>query len=91
MSSGKKDSSYWKENVRYILLLLFIWFIVSFGAGIIFKNMLDSINFFGFKLGFWWAHQGSIFIFVLLIFAYSLIMEKVDSHFANLMEEGEQS
>ena len=81
MSSGKKNSSYWKENVRYILLLLFFWFIVSFGAGIIFKNMLDSINFFGFKLGFWFAQQGSMYVFVILIFIYVFLINKLDKKY----------
>ena len=81
MSSGKKNSSYWKETVKYILLLLFICFIVYFGAGIIFKNMLDSINFFGFKLGFWFAQQGSMYVFVCLIFIYVYLINRLDKKY----------
>ena len=78
MDSAKRASSYWKENVRYITLLLFFWFIVSFGAGILFKTELDSINIFGFKLGFWFAQQGSIYVFGCLIFVYVYLINKLD-------------
>ena len=78
MDSAKRASLYWKENVRYITLLLFFWFIVSFGAGILFKTELDSINIFGFKLGFWFAQQGSMYVFVCLIFVYVYLINKLD-------------
>ena len=73
-----RASLYCKENVRYITLLLFFWFIVSFGAGILFKTELDSINIFGFKLGFWFAQQGSMYVFVCLIFVYVYLINKLD-------------
>lgn len=74
----KKANAYWKENLRYLVILLSIWFIVSYGAGIIFKDYLDQFRLGGFKLGFWFAQQGSIYVFVLLIFVYVRLMNKLD-------------
>jgi len=70
--------SYWKTNLRYLLILLSIWFLVSFGAGILFREELDTIRIGGFKLGFWFAQQGSIYVFVILIFVYIRLMNKLD-------------
>jgi putative solute:sodium symporter small subunit len=72
---------YWKKNIRYIIILLGVWFIVSFGFGILFKDALDTIRIGGFKLGFWFAQQGSIYVFVLLIFIYVYLMNKLDKEF----------
>jgi putative solute:sodium symporter small subunit len=69
---------YWKENIRLVLILLTIWFMVSFGMGILFVDVLDEFSFFGFKLGFWMAQQGSIFCFVILVFIYVYKMNKID-------------
>lgn len=77
----KKATAYWKENVRYLFILLTIWFVVSFGAGILFKDALDSIRIGGFKLGFWFAQQGSIYVFVILIFVYVRLMNKLDKKY----------
>ena len=75
----KKDPiKYWKANIRYVLILLAIWFVVSYGAGIIFKEELDTIKMGGFKLGFWFAQQGSLYVFVILIFVYVRLMNKLD-------------
>ncbi|MCO5724649.1 DUF4212 domain-containing protein [Robiginitalea marina] len=74
----KKAKAYWKENLRYLFMLLMIWFVVSFGAGILFKNILDEIKIGGFKLGFWFAQQGSMYVFVILIFVYVRLMNKLD-------------
>ncbi len=76
-----KAKAYWKENLRYLLLLLSIWFLVSYGAGILFKDALDSIKLGGFKLGFWFAQQGSIYVFVILIFIYVRLMNKLDKKY----------
>jgi putative solute:sodium symporter small subunit len=70
--------AYWKINLRYLAILLTIWFLVSFGAGILFVDWLDTIPFFGFKLGFWFAQQGSIYVFVILIFVYVVLMNRLD-------------
>jgi putative solute:sodium symporter small subunit len=73
--------AYWKENLRYLKILLAIWFSVSFGAGILFKDALDTISLGGFKLGFWFAQQGSIYVFVILIFVYVRLMNKLDKKY----------
>ena len=69
---------YWKKNIRYITILLSLWFIVSFGCGILFVEQLNTIQIGGFKLGFWFAQQGSIFGFVAIIFTYIFLMNKFD-------------
>ncbi len=70
--------AYWTENIRTVLLLLSIWFVVSYGMGILFADELDNFRFFGFRLGFWMAQQGSIFTFVILIFVYVYRMNRLD-------------
>ena len=73
--------NYWKANLLILSIILFIWFIVSFGFGIIWSESLDEIKIWGFKLGFWFAQQGSIFIFVLLIFVYVALMNRLDKKY----------
>ncbi|MCB9274728.1 MAG: DUF4212 domain-containing protein [Lewinellaceae bacterium] len=73
--------AYWKENLRYLLILLLIWFAVSYGAGILFADALNSVRIGGFKLGFWFAQQGSIYVFVVLIFVYVWLMNKLDEKY----------
>ena len=73
--------SYWKFNIRYVLILLTIWALVSFGFGILFKDTLDNIRIGGFKVGFWFAQQGSIYVFVILIFVYVRLMNRLDRRF----------
>ena len=70
--------NYWKANLLILSIILFIWFIVSFGFGIIWSDSLDEIKIWGFKLGFWFAQQGSIYIFVILIFIYVYLMNRLD-------------
>jgi len=72
---------YWADNIRLILKLLFVWFFVSFGLGIILVEPLNTIEFYGFKLGFWFAQQGSIISFVLLIFYYIKKMSELDAKY----------
>ena len=72
---------YWRENIKYLVILLSIWFIVSFGAGILFKDFLNQYKIGGFKLGFWFAQQGSIYVFVILIFIYIRLMNKLDKKY----------
>ena len=74
-----KDNFYWKKNIRYIMMLLSIWFVVSFGCGILFVEQLNTIQIGGFKLGFWFAQQGSIFGFVVIIFTYIYLMNRLDN------------
>lgn len=72
---------YWNANIKYVLILLLIWFIVSYGAGILFKDQLNKITIEGFKLGFWFAQQGSMYVFVMLIFVYVWLMNRLDKKF----------
>ena len=86
MINNKKSSTenYWKTNLKYLIILLSIWFTVSFGFGILLVDELNSIRMGGFKLGFWFAQQGSIFVFVILIFVYIKLMNKLDNQYKNL-------
>lgn len=77
----EKAADYWKHNIRYLIILLSIWFLVSYGCGILFKDTLDQLTIGGFKLGFWMAQQGSIYTFVILIFIYVYLMNKLDKKF----------
>ncbi|MBL4581157.1 MAG: DUF4212 domain-containing protein [Gammaproteobacteria bacterium] len=79
--SDSSAHSYWKANIRLVLSLLSIWFFISFGCGILFVDALDTIRFGGFKLGFWIAQQGSIFVFVALILYYIRAMDKLDKRY----------
>jgi putative solute:sodium symporter small subunit len=79
--SEDDKSAYWRENLALLTKLLVVWFVVSFGAGILFVEQLNAIQFFGFKLGFWFAQQGSIYIFVALIFVYMAKMNAMDKKY----------
>jgi len=78
---AEKAQEYWKENIRTILVLLVVWFVVSLGAGVLFINQLNAIEISGVKLGFWFAQQGSIYAFVILIFIYVFKMKKIDEKY----------
>ena len=80
---------YWRANIIVVSALLFVWFLVSFVFGIFFSDQLNQIRIYGFKLGFWWAHQGSIFTFVLIIYAYSFIMARIDRRFQSKIEQAD--
>lgn len=80
-SSSAQKSGYWRKNLTYLGILLSIWFIVSFGCGILFVEPLNNIRIGGFKLGFWFAQQGSIYVFVILIAVYVWLMNKLDHEF----------
>ncbi|MGV8992407.1 MAG: DUF4212 domain-containing protein [Thiobacillus sp.] len=72
------SKAYWSATLRLLIITLVIWFIVSFGAGILFRDVLDGIYLGGYPLGFWFAQQGSIYVFVALIFWYAWRMGKID-------------
>ena len=80
MRAKKSNSSYWRRNLLYLSVLLGVWFVVSFGCGILFVDELDKYNLpgTGFPLGFWFAQQGSIYVFVVLIFVYVWLMNRLD-------------
>jgi putative solute:sodium symporter small subunit len=73
--------AYWRTTLLLLLKLLVIWFIVSFGCGILLVEQLNQFQLFGFKLGFWFAQQGAIYCFVVLIFYYVYAMNKIDQRF----------
>ena len=81
MDKQQKATAYWKINLRYLLVLLIIWFVVSYGFGILLKDQLDTIQIGGFKLGFWFAQQGAIYVFVILIFVYVYLMNRLDTKY----------
>ncbi len=74
-------SAYWKANLRLLTILLIIWFVVSYGFGILLVEPLNAIKFGGYKLGFWFAQQGSIYVFLVLIFVYAFAMNQLDKKF----------
>jgi len=78
---ANKGQRYWRKNLTYLTVLLSIWFIVSYGCGIIFVDVLDEFRIAGFKLGFWFSQQGSIYTFVALIFIYVKLMNKLDAEY----------
>ena len=73
--------SYWKSNLIILASLLVVWFIVSFGFGILWSEKLDSLSLGGFKLAFWFSQQGSIYFFVLIIFTYVYLLNKLDKKY----------
>jgi putative solute:sodium symporter small subunit len=81
MPENDFKTEYWKKNLKYLAILLSIWFVVSYGFGIILVDQLDKIRIGGFKLGFWFSQQGSILVFVILIFVYVRLMNKLDRQF----------
>ncbi|MEV6815094.1 DUF4212 domain-containing protein [Micromonospora sp. NPDC051296] len=72
---------YWSRNLRLMVILLAIWFTVSFGFGILLVEPLNKIVIAGFPLGFWFAQQGSIYVFVILILVYAKMMDRLDNQF----------
>jgi len=70
--------SYWRQNIKYLIILLSVWFLVSYVLGILLADPLNAIRIGGFKLGFWIAQQGSMYVFVVLIFIYVWLMNRLD-------------
>lgn len=81
MSSKENGQAYWRRNVRLVTILLIIWALVSFGFGILLRPLLSGISVGGSDLGFWFAQQGSILVFLVLIFFYAFRMNKMDREF----------
>ena len=77
----KTAKEYWRQNIKYLVILLTIWFTVSFGFGILLIDELNQFKIGGFKLGFWFAQQGSIYVFVILILTYIILMNKLDKKY----------
>jgi putative solute:sodium symporter small subunit len=78
---GRDHHAYWRANLRVMAILLAIWFAVSYGLGIVLVEPLNRFHVGGFPLGFWFAQQGSIYVFVLLIFVYARWMDRIDARF----------
>ena len=85
MSSN--SSAYWRANLKLIAKLLCVWFVVPFLGGIVFVDVLNQFNLGGYKLGFWVAQQGAIYLFVVLIFVYAHQMNKLDQRYAQASNE----
>jgi len=81
MNIEQQRKAYWRANLKLVALCLSIWFVVSFVCGIILLDQLNTISLGGYKLGFWFAQQGSIYVFVVLIFFYAWRMNKLDKKF----------
>ncbi len=82
-ANNSSHTAYWRRNLTYVAVLLTVWFLVSYGAGILFVEQLNAIRIpgTGFPLGFWFAQQGSIYVFVVLIFVYVVLMNRLDRDF----------
>ena len=78
MKSNNKENIYWRSNIKYVSVLLLFWFTFSFLFGIVVKDFLNQFSIGGFKLWFWFAQQGSIYVFVILIFIYVRLMNRLD-------------
>ena len=91
---SQDDNKYWQENIRILTILLSIWFVVSFLMSVIFVDQLDAIRIGGFKFGFWMAQQGSIYIYVILIFVYLKMMDNLDRKYHHeeneILKEGQR-
>lgn len=94
--SEARVADYWRANIKLLAVLLTIWFTVSYGFGILLVDWLNQVSLFGFKLGFWWAQQGSIYVFVILIFVYVALIGRIDRRYgvddsdADSEQEGER-
>jgi putative solute:sodium symporter small subunit len=78
MESSAKRARYWRANLRLLAVLLLIWFGASYGLGILFVEPLNQFHIGGFPLGFWFSQQGSIYVFIVLIFVYARTMDRID-------------
>ena len=86
--TSEKDRRFWRANLKLMAVLLSIWFIVSFGFGILLRDWLDQFSIGGAPLGFWFAQQGSIYVFVVLIFYYCIAMNRIEAEY-NREERGD--
>ena len=90
MSSDKTARAYWRANLRLVALCLAIWFLVAFVCGILLADLLNEWTIGGYKLGFWFAQQGAIYVFILLIFFYAWRMNRLDRQFGVHEDDGAQ-
>lgn len=86
MTKEEKKKKYWQSNLRLVSVLLSIWFLVSFVFGILLVDTLNTIKMGGFPLGFWFAQQGSIYVFIVLVIVYAVLMARLDDAYENEKE-----
>jgi len=79
--SKKNLQEYWQKNLKLLTKLLIVWFLVSYGCGILLVDVLNKVQLGGYKLGFWFAQQGAIYVFVIIIFVYVRQMNKLDEEY----------
>jgi len=87
-SSGMTRQEYWKKNISCVLKLLVVWFVASYGCGVLFVEQMNKISIGGAQFGFWMAQQGSIYVFVILIFVYVRLMNRLDREFTGTGQDG---
>ena len=80
-ATSANETAYWSQNIRLLWTLMTIWFVVSFGAGILFRDFLDRFALGGYPLGFWFAQQGAIYFFILLIVFYCIRMKQIERQY----------
>lgn len=80
-ATSSNENAYWRANIRLLTMLMSIWFVCSFGAGILFRDFLDQFMIGGYPLGFWFAQQGSIYIFIALIAFYAWRIHKIEQRY----------
>lgn len=90
LGSGMTRQEYWKKNITCVLSLLVVWFVVSYGCGILFVEQMNKISIGGAQFGFWMAQQGSIYVFVVLIFVYVRLMNRLDREFTGTCQNEEK-
>lgn len=94
--NNRSAKTYWRANLRLVAVCLVIWFLVSYVCGILLVDQLNQFHLFGYKLGFWFAQQGSIYVFLVLIFWYAWRMNRLDGEYGAMedmredMSEGEE-
>jgi putative solute:sodium symporter small subunit len=90
-SKDQASRSYWRANIRILIILLSVWFLVGYVLSIFFVEALNKIHIGGFPLGFWFAQQGSIYVFIVLILVYARLMARLDKKYDVHEEEGDQA
>ena len=80
-------NSYWRQNLTIVAVLLCVWFAVSFGLGILLVEPLNKTRLGGFPLGFWFAQQGSIYVFIVLILIYAILLDRLDARYRRAAED----
>lgn len=90
MAASDKNRSYWRKNLQYLAILLGIWFVTSYLFSIVFVEQLDKIQIGGLRLGFFFAQQGSIWVFVVLIFVYAWLMNRLDKEYQQKHDDEEE-